>query len=166
MRKRSAILGSVLFFLAAPFMVGFVIPWWIAGWHATGSMWGVAPGAVLVAAGVVPLIDSFARFALSGLGTPAPVAPPRHLVVTGFYRFVRNPMYLAVLAIVLGNALLLGDGLIVVYAVAVALGFASFVHFYEEPALRGQFGDEYLEFCAHVPRWIPRLTPWIQANPE
>jgi protein-S-isoprenylcysteine O-methyltransferase Ste14 len=170
MRKSAALLGSALFFLIAPGMVGFVVPWWIAGWHMAAPFGGnklyPAAGIVLVLAGLVPLIESFARFALIGLGTPAPVAPPQHLVVTGFYRYVRNPMYVGVLAIILGNALILGNVAVFAYAALVALGFAAFVMGYEEPTLRRQFGADYERFCRNVPRWIPRLTPWTPATRE
>ena len=164
MRKPTAILGSALFFLIAPVTVGFVVPWWIAGWQMGAPFGGnnlfPAAGVVLVLAGLAPLIESFARFATVGLGTPAPIAPTRHLVVTGFYRYVRNPMYVGVLAIILGNALILGNVAVFAYAALIAFGFAAFVMGYEEPALRRQFGADYAEFCRNVPRWIPRLTPW------
>jgi protein-S-isoprenylcysteine O-methyltransferase Ste14 len=170
MRKMAAILGSALFFLIAPVMVGFVVPWWIAGWQMGAStpesnLFRVA-GVVLVLVGLVPLVESFGRFALVGLGTPAPVAPTQHLVVTGFYRYVRNPMYVGVLAIIVGQALILENGAVFAYAALIALGFAAFVMGYEEPALRRQFGDEYRAFCRNVPRWWPRLTPWTPARKE
>lgn len=168
--RNAAIIGSVLFFIIAPVTVGFVVPWWIAGWHMGAPFFGsrhvVVGGILLVFAGLVPLTESFARFALVGLGTPAPVAPTQHLVVTGFYRYVRNPMYLGVLAIILGNALILGNAAIFAYAALIALGFAAFVMGYEEPALRRQFGAEYAEFCANVPRWLPRLKAWTKATRE
>jgi len=113
----------------------------------------------MIAAGLPVLLDSFARFAIQGLGTPAPVAPPQHLVVTGLYRYVRNPMYVAVLSMIFGQGLLFGNTWLLGYGVVVWLGFFAFVLLYEEPALRGEFGKEYDDFCAHVPRWIPRLRP-------
>ena len=106
------------------------------------------------------LLESFARFALHGEGTPAPVAPTRRLVVTGLYRFVRNPMYLAVLALILGQALLLGSWELATYGAVVALGFQLFVLGYEEPTLRRTYGAEYEAFTRAVPRWIPRFRPW------
>jgi protein-S-isoprenylcysteine O-methyltransferase Ste14 len=105
-------------------------------------------------------VGSFARFALQGLGTPAPIAPTRDLVVTGLYRFVRNPMYLAVSAVILGQALVLGDWRLVVYGGVFWLACHLFVVNYEEPTLQRTFGAEYEAFRANVPRWIPRLTPW------
>ena len=111
-------------------------------------------------AGVPVLLDSFARFAIKGLGTPAPVFPTRHLVVTGLYRYVRNPMYLALAAVILGQGLLFGDVRVLEHGLLVCLGFHLFVLFYEEPALRRSFGAEYETFCANVGRWIPRLSAW------
>jgi protein-S-isoprenylcysteine O-methyltransferase Ste14 len=117
-------------------------------------------GVLLIVAGLVPLVESFVRFVMKGLGTPAPVFPTQHLVVTGFYRHVRNPMYVGVFAIILGDALVLGSWAVLTYALLVWLGFFLFVLLYEEPTLRNSFGAEYEDFCRHVPRWLPRLTPW------
>src|SRR5207249_1283755 len=117
-------------------------------------------GGLLIAAGIPVLVDSFARFALQGLGTPAPVFPTRHLVVTGLYRYVRNPIYVAVVSAILGQALILGDARLVGYGGLVWLLFHLFVLVYEEPVLKASFGTEYELFCAEVPRWIPRHTPW------
>jgi protein-S-isoprenylcysteine O-methyltransferase Ste14 len=119
-----------------------------------------AVGAAMIALGCAGLIDSFVRFALQGLGTPAPVAPTERLVVTGLYRCVRNPMYVAVLCTIFGQALLFASGPLVLYGAAVWLLFHSFVALYEEPVLRARYGAEYDAFCAAVPRWIPRLRPW------
>lgn len=163
MRKFVAILGSALFFLLAPGFVAGLAPWWIAG-RAPGLRFPRTPlqslALLLIAAGTLVLLDAFARFALQGLGTPAPVLPTRHLVVTGLYRRVRNPMYVAVLTVILGQSLLLGSARVLVYASILWLVFHLFVLVYEEPALRRAYGGEYEQFCAKVPRWIPRLTAW------
>ncbi len=119
-----------------------------------------AAGALLIVAGIPVLLDSFARFALQGLGTPAPVFPTRHLVVGGFYRYVRNPMYVAVVSVIVGQGFLLGNLRLLVYGAIIWLGFHVFVLAYEEPKLRATFGAEYEAFCVHVPRWLPRLRPW------
>jgi protein-S-isoprenylcysteine O-methyltransferase Ste14 len=119
-----------------------------------------------MAAGLAVLLESFTRFALQGVGTPAPVFPTRHLVVQGAYRYVRNPMYVAVTSLVLGQALLLGDTHLLVYAVFPWLAAHVFVLTYEEPTLRRTFGAEYETYCAHVPRWIPRLSPWHNIRRE
>jgi protein-S-isoprenylcysteine O-methyltransferase Ste14 len=121
-------------------------------------------GALMIAAGIAVVLDSFARFALQGLGTPAPILPTRHLVVSGLYRYVRNPMYVGVLGIVLGQGLLFGDGRLFAYGVLLWLGVHVFVVGYEEPTLRRSFGSEYGGFRRNVPRWIPRLSPWRGRN--
>lgn len=86
--------------------------------------------------------------------------PTKHLVVSGFYRHVRNPMYVGVVGAILGQALLFSDRNLLIYAAAIGLGMHLFVVMYEEPALRRQFGEEYAAFRRHVPRWLPRLRPW------
>lgn len=164
MRRGNAILGSFLFLLIAPGVVAVVVPWWITRWQFRPPFFGVVSlrvlGAVLIVAGLPPLLDSFARFALHGLGTPSPVFPTQHLVVTGFYRHLRNPMYVGVSAVIIGQALLLGSVRLLEYGMAVWLAFDVFVRLYEEPKLNRSFGEEYREFREHVPRWIPRLSPW------
>ncbi len=117
-------------------------------------------GLMLIAVALPILLDSFARFALQGVGTPAPVFPTRHLVVSGLFRYVRNPMYIAVVSLVLGQGFFFGSIVVLEYGVAVWVGFHLFVLIYEEPTLRSSYGHDYQEFCQHVPRWIPRLRPW------
>jgi protein-S-isoprenylcysteine O-methyltransferase Ste14 len=97
---------------------------------------------------------------VEGLGTPVPIAAPERLVVGGVYRYVRNPMYVAILAIVVGQALLLGQLGLLLYAAGIWLITASFVRFYEEPALRRRFGADYEAYRRAVPAWWPRLRPW------
>jgi len=123
-------------------------------------LWLRIMGALLIIGGLPILLDSFARFALQGLGTPAPVFPTRHFVVTGWFRYVRNPMYVAVVSIIVGQGLLFGNVSVLEYGAAVWVAFFLFVLLYEEPTLRRTFGDEYEQFRANVPRWIPRLRPW------
>ncbi|TAJ24692.1 MAG: isoprenylcysteine carboxylmethyltransferase family protein [Reyranella sp.] len=163
-QRTIAVLGSAVFFVVAPFTLAGLIPWSVTDWQLQPPFLGLeltrGIGAMLILAGVPGLVDAFARFALQGLGTPAPIAPPRTLVVTGLYRFVRNPMYVAVVAIILGQAMLLGDWRLIVYGAVLWLGFHVFVVGYEEPTLERTFGSEYEAFCAAVPRWIPRITPW------
>lgn len=164
MRKTSAVLGSALFFVVAPFLAAAVVPWWITRWEFRPPFFDVeiarAIGILFIVAGIPGVVDSFARFALQGLGTPAPVAPPRHLVVTGLYRHVRNPMYVSVVAVIFGQALLFGDRHLIVYGAVFWLACHVFVAVYEEPTLQRTFGAEYEAFRANVPRWIPRLRPW------
>jgi protein-S-isoprenylcysteine O-methyltransferase Ste14 len=160
-RKVRAFAGGFVFFLIAPGTVAGVVPWLISHWRFKAEHSGAlaAGGIILIACGLIPLIESFSRFAWKGLGTPAPVAPTRHLVVSGFYRYIRNPMYLGVIAIITGQALLFVDADILIYALAAWLVMHAFVMFYEEPKLRRTFGSEYAAFCAQVPRWLPRLRP-------
>ena len=164
MKQPAAIAGSVFFLLLAPGTVAGLVPWWISRWRMLPPFFGFAAvrvvGVALIMVGIPVVLDSFARFALEGVGTPAPVAPPERLVVGGLYRFVRNPMYVGVLAVILGQALLLGNVRLLEYGATVWLVFYLFVVSYEEPALRQKFGADYNKFCANVPRWIPRLRPW------
>jgi len=163
-RKILAIVGSVIFLLVAPVTVVGWIPWWITRWQIESSFANFAllrvVGGLLILVGVAVLLDSFARFAIQGLGTPAPVFPTRHLVVRGLYRYVRNPMYVALLLVVTGQALLFGSLHLLGYATFLWLCTHLFVIGYEEPKLGATFGNEYKTFCAHVPRWIPRVRPW------
>jgi protein-S-isoprenylcysteine O-methyltransferase Ste14 len=163
MRKVLAVLGSAVFLVIAPGCVAGLVPWWISHWQVEAPFFGLAvfrfAGALLVALGLIGLLNSFARFALQGLGTPAPVFPTRHLVVSGLYRYVRNPMYIAVVMTILGQALIFGNSSLLEYGGIVWLLFHLFVLIYEEPTLRATFGGEYDSFCAEVPRWIPWLTP-------
>jgi protein-S-isoprenylcysteine O-methyltransferase Ste14 len=154
-------LGSALFLAVAPGVVAGLVPWWLTGWEpgATRPPLQVI-GALLIVAGAVVLLNAFARFVVDGLGTPAPVAPPERLVVGGLYRYVRNPMYLAVGAIIIGQALLLARPVLLLYAAAFAVVVFAFVRLYEEPTLAREFGVEYEEYCRAVPGWWPRLRPW------
>jgi protein-S-isoprenylcysteine O-methyltransferase Ste14 len=160
MRRTLAAAGTAVFFALAPGVVAGLVPWWLTHWRMRTPLPYWAPvrvvGAVLVLAGASVLVEAFARFVFEGLGTPAPVAPTKHLVVGGLYRWVRNPMYLAVLATIVGQALLLGQLGLFVYAGLVAIAVVSFVYGYEQPALRAQFGDEYERYLREVPGWWPR----------
>jgi protein-S-isoprenylcysteine O-methyltransferase Ste14 len=121
-------------------------------------------GWILLASGGVVLLAAFGRFVFEGAGTPAPVAPTEKLVVRGLYRYVRNPMYLAVAAVILGQAAVLGRWVVVAYAVVFGGAVWSFVHWYEEPTLRRRFGTEYEEYVRTVPGWWPRLAPRKQRD--
>jgi len=163
-----ALSGTAVFLFLAPGTLAGLGPWWIGGWHVHAPFIGFtalrAFGGLLMAAGFAILIESFLGFALKGLGTPAPIYPPKRLVVTGFYRYVRNPMYIAVLSLILGQGLIFGDMWVFVYGLISWCAFHLFVLVYEEPTLRRSFPSNYALFCANVPRWIPRLTPWYESN--
>jgi protein-S-isoprenylcysteine O-methyltransferase Ste14 len=163
-RRLLSVLGSLLFLVLAPGTFGVYGPYRLTGWRMQPALLPVpgirALGGVLIALGAASVLESFLRFAIVGLGTPAPVAPPKHLVVSGQYRFVRNPMYVALLAMIIGQALLFGSRHLLLYAAI----FWGIVHFwvlaYEEPKLTATFGDSYAEYRRHVRRWWPRLQPW------
>jgi protein-S-isoprenylcysteine O-methyltransferase Ste14 len=164
MRKVLALLGSAVFLVIAPGFVAGLAPWWISRWRIDAPFLGLFlfrfAGGALIALGSVGLLDSFVRFAVQGLGTPAPIFPTRHLVVTGLYRYVRNPMYVGVVGTILGQALLFGNVSLLEYGAVVWVLFHIFVLAYEEPTLRASFGAEYEAFRTAVPRWVPRLMPW------
>jgi len=148
-----AALGSTAFFFAAPCVVGGLIPWAVSGWAAP-RFW---PGYVVVAAGAFVVLRAFVRFVLEGRGTPAPVAPTEDLVVSGDYRFVRNPMYVGVVTAILGQALLFLDLGVLTYGVLAWAVMASFVRWYEEPVLLQRYGAQYDAYRRSVPAWVPRF---------
>ena len=159
MRKPTAAAGTVVFLVVVPGTVAGLVPWWLTGWQE-GRPYPLplrGTGAVLGAAGVVVLLHAFARFVIEGIGTPAPVAPTQRLVIGGLYRYVRNPMYLAVLAVIVGQALALSRPVLLAYAAAVSAAVVTFVHAYEEPTLARQYGDQYEAYRRTVPAWWPRL---------
>ena len=162
MKRTSAALGSVVFLLVTPGTVCGLVPLAITGWRRPDDPvpWVDAVAWVLVVAGAAVLGHAFVAFAWRGRGTPSPTAPTERLVVEGAYRYVRNPMYVAVLAVVSGQALLFASWGLLVYLVVLALTIGVFVRTYEEPTLREAYGETYEEFCRGVPRWLPRPTPW------
>ncbi len=154
-------LGSALFLAVAPGVVAGLVPWLLTGWEAGATRPPLqVVGALMIVAGAVVLLDSFARFVVEGFGTPAPVAPTERLVVGGLYRYVRNPMYLAVGATIVGQALLFARPILLFYAAAFAAVVFTFVRLYEEPTLADQFGAEYEDYRRAVRGWWPRLRPW------
>jgi protein-S-isoprenylcysteine O-methyltransferase Ste14 len=164
MRRSAAAAGSALFFALAPGTVAGLLPWALTRWRLGAPLAHWLParllGIVILVAGAAFLVQAFVRFVSEGFGTPAPVAPPTHLVVGGIYRYVRNPMYLAVIAAIVGQALLLWRPVLLGYAVLMTAAMVGFVLGYEQPALTRQFGDEYTAYRRNVPGWWPRLTPW------
>ena len=154
--------GTLLFLVLVPGTVAGLIPWLLTGWEVRDTLWPPirVVGVLLLAAGVAVLLHAFLRFVVEGVGTPAPIAPTKHLVVGGLYRYVRNPMYLAVAATIVGQALALGQLALLVYAAVFAVTVYTFVRTYEEPTLRQQFGEQYEEYRRAVPGWWPRRTPW------
>ncbi|CDX15707.1 conserved membrane hypothetical protein [Mesorhizobium sp. ORS 3324] len=163
MRTFQAIAGSALFLVAAPGVVAGLMPWLLTDHYRMplSAVAGFVPlGSILVIVAAGILLHAFAGFALEGLGTPAPVAPTERLVVGGIYRHVRNPMYIAVLSIILGQALIFSSSAVFVYGLIAAAAMISFVKVYEEPTLASRYGEEYEVYRRAVPGWLPRITPW------
>lgn len=159
---KRATLGSTVFFFVAPGTVAGLVPWWLSGWDrpAGGLRLTDVVGVVLLAVGLVVVIAAFAQLVREGRGTPAPVAPTEQLVVGGLYRYVRNPMYLAVAAVIGGQALIFHSAAILWWLSAFGLAVFTFVTTYEQPTLREAYGARYEAYCKAVPGWWPRLTPW------
>ena len=149
-------LGALVFFLIAPGTVLVFLPLLLGLWRGEPSAAGQAVGGALVVLGVAVLIENFIRFVRQGRGTPNPLQPATRLVVSGLYRWVRNPIYLANLVALLGEALFFANAGLVVYAAVVWFAFHVAVTGFEEPALRETFGAEFESYAARVPRWIPR----------
>lgn len=170
MRRLLAILKTLLFTVLVPGTVAFYVPRRMLSSGAAGDL---NLGAVrfvgfpLLAAGIAGYLWCAWNFAAVGLGTPAPIDPPKHLVVRGPYRYVRNPMYVSVASVLFGEALFFRSSALLWYASAVFLFFHLFVVLYEEPALTGTFGESYQNYRNRVPRWIPWLrshTRWVDAS--
>jgi protein-S-isoprenylcysteine O-methyltransferase Ste14 len=162
MTRTRAAVGSLLFAVGQPGVVAGLVPYWITGgWVGSGPPLALqVAGVALLAAGLGVLAQTIIRFAVEGLGTPFPPAPTERLVVGGLYRYVRNPMYIAVIATILGQAAILGRAELFVYAAVVWVIVASFVRFYEEPTLAAKYGAQYDAYRRAVRGWVPRATPW------
>jgi len=159
MSRLQAVLGSAAFVLfGGPTIVGGLVPWLLTRWEADDPSIALrVPGALLIAIGGSLVLETTARFALQGRGTPAPFAAPERFVARGSYRVVRNPMYVGVLALIVGQALVLGREVLLVWAGVAALLFHLFVVLHEEPELRKRFGGEYEDYRQRVGRWLPRV---------
>ncbi len=148
----------VVFTVVAPGTVTVVVPYLILARHGQFSWpdWGLLPviGLAPLCSGLAFYVRCAWDFAVRGRGTPAPIDPPKELVVRGLYRYSRNPMYLGILQILLGEMLLFRSAGMLIYAIAVAVAFNLFVRLYEEPALRRAFGPAYEAYCSRVPRWF------------
>ena len=153
-------LKSIIFFILAPGMVAGYIPFALLriGSQAQSGFLSYLAFPLWVT-GIATLIWCFWDFVQKGKGTPAPIDPPKELVVSGLYNYVRNPMYVGIILILIGHFVWFGFWSLVAYAVIVFIAFSTFVIFYEEPNLKKRFGAAYEEYCQRVPRWIPRIKP-------
>ena len=111
-------------------------------------------------AGLAVAVAAFVQFVREGRGTPAPVAPTEELVIGGLYRYVRNPMYVAVASMIAGQVLIFRSTAVLIWLVLFLVAVVSFVTFYEEPTLRRTYGASYDRYRAAVPGWWPRLRAW------
>jgi protein-S-isoprenylcysteine O-methyltransferase Ste14 len=162
MKIATAAAGSLAWLAIAPGTVCGVVPWLITQWDRPDQPLLAVDilGWALVLLSAAVLLHAFFAFAWGGRGTPAPAAPTERLVVQGAYRHVRNPMYVAVVALVLGQVLLFTSWGLLAYLVVITVTMDAFVRTYEEPTLRATYGASYDEFRDAVPRWVPRLSPW------
>lgn len=155
MKITRAAIGTVIFSIFVPGVIAGWIPFTLAaGSGVAEAMWARALGWLLILPGIAGYLWCATDFVRQGLGTPAPIAAPERLVVRGPYRFTRNPMYVSVLMIILGQAALRGSVGLLLYGVFVFLAVHWFVRLYEEPTLTRRFGDDYLVYRRTVPRWI------------
>ncbi len=164
------VIKVILFTLLVPGTVILYFPYsLITG--SGGSLQSANP-AMAIPAGVFILVGAaiYLRcawdFAVEGLGTPAPIDPPKNLVVAGLYRRTRNPMYQGVILLLLAESLLFPDAGLWTYVLSIATVFHVFVVLHEEPSLRKRFGESYLDYCRNVPRWGFALKPFFKAHPR
>jgi protein-S-isoprenylcysteine O-methyltransferase Ste14 len=153
------LLKNLLFTVLVPGTVGGWLPWWLGSRTrpdiATTWRWHHGLALPLFLIGVAIYAWCLWDFMSAGRGTPAPIDPPRRLVVRGLYRYVRNPMYVGVLSAIAGWAAWFAARDVIIYGAFVGVGFDLFVRFVEEPGLRARFGEDYTRYCAAVRRWIP-----------
>lgn len=162
-RRSTAALGSLAWFVLTAGAFAGVLPWLLTGWrvHQPLPYWAAAEavGGLAICAGLIATVHPFVEFTRAG-GTPFPAAPTERLVVSGFHRYVRNPIYLGAVLIFLGEALLFGRLSMLGYAFGGWVAAAVFVRWHEEPALTRRFGAQYEAYRREVPAWRPRLRPW------
>jgi protein-S-isoprenylcysteine O-methyltransferase Ste14 len=158
-RAIGPILKTMLFTVVVPGTVLVVVPRWLLGgafhWPERGVL--VWVGGVVILLGAATYFRCAWEFAVRGLGTPAPIAPTKFLVTTALHRYVRNPMYIGVFTVIVGEAIIFRSAILWWYAAFFCVPVELFVVFYEEPTLRRQFGESYEEYRRAVPRWIPKI---------
>lgn len=164
--RRNVIVSILFVIFGGPGILLIYLPLWITRFRISAfePWWQIMIAAALIAVGVTPALESVRRFIFVGQGTLVPDAPPEHLVVSGFYRYVRNPMYVGVLVALGGEAALFWSRGILIEALLACLGFNLFIRLHEEPSLARHYREEYTLYKGHVPRWFPRLTPWNESR--
>jgi protein-S-isoprenylcysteine O-methyltransferase Ste14 len=163
------VMSSVLFlraliaFLILPGTFAGLLPGWIVSadrWRGEGSLMGLVP----LCLGAAILLWSVRDFYVAGKGTLAPWDPPRHLVIVGLYRFVRNPMYVGILVLLIGWSFWAGSWMLACYTALMAVAFHLRVVLYEEPRLQSQFPEEWQAYSGRVPRWVPNLLKIVRGK--
>ena len=160
---RRSIIVSVLFtFFGGPGLTLGLIPWLITRFRLPVGepIMQMLAACALIGIGLIPLFESIIRFVIIGRGTLMPAVPTERLVVSGLYRYVRNPMYAGVVTALLGEALLFRSRHMLIYVAIVWIIMHVFVCFYEEPTLAARFPEDFPVFKQNVPRWLPRPRPW------
>jgi protein-S-isoprenylcysteine O-methyltransferase Ste14 len=155
----SLVIRNIIFTLVVPATGAVYLPWWILHQSYAAPTPVTWPAVAIVAAGAGGYLWCVSIFARVGRGTPGPWDPPRRFVASGPYRWVRNPIYVAAMTVILGEAWLFRSSPLLLYAVGAAVFFHLFVILYEEPTLRRKFGEPYQEYLRTTPRWIPRRPP-------
>ncbi len=150
-------LKNLAFTIVAPGTAAFLIPWLIVGGKHTVLGFMTFLSVLFFILGSAIYLWCVWDFATFGRGTPAPIDPPKKLVIRGLYQYSRNPMYVGVLILILAWAASFKAIILVVYALLISIAFHAVIIIYEEPHLRSLFGDSYLGYCARVPRWIPHF---------
>jgi protein-S-isoprenylcysteine O-methyltransferase Ste14 len=164
---RRNIAVSVLFILlGGPAILLVYLPYWLTRFRipADEPRWQLLLAGALIGAGFAQMLESAARFIRVGKGALVPTSATEHLVVSGAYRYVRNPMYAGVMVSMAGESIALRNGGVAAELALAMIGFHLFVCFYEEPTLKKRYGEEYAKYKRNVPRWLPRLTPWLGGN--
>jgi protein-S-isoprenylcysteine O-methyltransferase Ste14 len=164
--RQNILISTLLTLFGGPGLVLIYFPYTITHFRVPPGQpaWRLIAAALLIAAGLAPLFESIVRFIVVGRGTLVPTAPTKHLVVSGLYRYVRNPMYVGVLTVVAGEAVLFSNRSMSEYLAIVFAGFHLFVCLDEEPKLTRTYPNEYPRYRLHVRRWLPRLSPWNDGN--
>ena len=160
--RRNIAVSALFTLFGGPGIVLFFLPLWMTRFRIPVGepRWQLLLGSGLIAVGLTPGLESVVRFVFVGRGTLLPTTPPENLVVSGFYRYVRNPMYVGVLVALAGEGILFWSRGLLVEEVLAFIGFNLFVRLHEEPFLARRHPQEYPLYKSHVPRWLPRLTPW------
>jgi protein-S-isoprenylcysteine O-methyltransferase Ste14 len=149
-----------MFSFILPVTVLVVVPLWIEREWRVDMNANLLLGVILIVTGLTVMVLTISSFIRIGKGTLAPWSPTKKLVITGLYRYVRNPMILGVLTVLVGEALSLWSKSILIWAGAFFIINTIYFMIYEEPDLENKFGEDYRRYRKHVSRWLPRLTPF------